>query len=131
MTINDISITKEEQDIIERFISIHETTKKLDKEKKALSEKVKSIFDKYSIPDSLDYNGTSLKVTESVRKTIKESTKDKFINKLISLGKQYLVQTSITIDADSVYSEVQCGTLDADMVKEYMTITSVKTLRCD
>lgn len=128
MTITDIAMQEDEKKVIEDFLVMNETVKRLDKDKKALSEKVKTIFEKYHINDPLDFNGSTLTVTDSVRKTVNAKKKDTFIQKLIEMGKRYLVTTSIDIDTDTVYSEVENGQLDKEFVKEYMSMTPTKTL---
>lgn len=128
MTITDIAMQEDEKKVIEDFLVMNETVKRLDKDKKALSEKVKTIFEKYHISDPLDFNGSTLTVTDSVRKTVSAKKKDIFIQKLIEMGKRYLVTTSIDIDTDTVYSEVENGQLDREFVKEYMSMTPTKTL---
>jgi len=128
MTINDISITEEEKKTIEDFLVNKETIKRLEKMNKKLTESVKGIFEKYNIDDPIDFNGSTLTVTESVRKTVDKKKKDQFIQALINMNKNYLVFTTVDIDTDTIYSEVQNGLLTEDFVKEYMSITPVKTL---
>lgn len=128
MTINDISITEEEKKTIEDFLVNKETLNRLEKMNKKLTESVKRIFEKYNIEDPLDFNGSSLTVTESVRKTIDKKKKNQFAQALINMNKNYLVFTTVDIDKDTVYSEVQNGSLNEEFVKEYMSMTPVKTL---
>ena len=128
MTPVDISMTDEDKKVIQEFLVMNETVKRLDKDKKKLTEDVKAIFDKYHISDPLDFEGSTLTVTESTRKTVNKAKKDKFVQALINMGKNYLVQTSIEVDTDTIYSEVENGLLDRNFVEQYMSITPVKTL---
>ena len=128
MTINDIAMQEDEKKVIEDFLATYETSKRIEKDKKILNEKVKNIFAKYKINDPLNFNGSTLTVTETVRKTVTAKKKDAFIQKLLELGKNYLITTSIEIDTDTIYAEVENGQLDKTFVEEYMSITPEKRL---
>ena len=45
--------------------------------------------------------------------------------------KKHLVKTSIEPDIESIFAEVDAGTLDSNMVNSYVKVTPVTTLRCD
>lgn len=128
MTPIDLAMSEDDKKVLQEFLVMNETVKRLDKDKKKLTEDVKAIFDKYHISDPLDFEGSTLTVTESTRKTVNKAKKDKFVQALINMGKNYLVQTSIEVDTDTIYSEVENGDLDEAFVKQYMSITPVKTL---
>ena len=130
MVPNDVSMSEEDKNVLTEFITINETVKRLDKNKKILNEKVKDIFKKYNIEDSLVHDGNTLTVTDSIRKTILKGKKDEFINKLIEKGKSYLVQTVIDVDTDCLYEEYKNGLIEKDFVESYMSVTPVKTLTC-
>lgn len=133
MYAKDIQITEEDKEVLRNYISLNETTKRLDKNKKQCNEKVKDIFKKYNIPHSEEFNfeGSVLTVTDSVRKTISESDKNKLIQALMNMGKSYLLMQSIEIDKDSLYTELENGNLsesEEKIVRDLMKITKVETL---
>ena len=131
MNIDKLSMTQDEKNVFSEFINLNDTIKKLDKQKKKYTEDIKQIFEKYNVQDGIDYAGSTFTVTESTRKTVKSAKKDEFIAELSALNKKYLLTTSIEVDTEGVYGEVQNGMLDKDFVAKYMSITPVKTLRCD
>ena len=128
MTPVDVSMTDEDKKVIQEFLVMNETVKRLDKDKKKLTEDVKAIFEKYHISDPLDFEGSTLTVTESTRKTVNKAKKDRFIQELVNMGKNYLVIQTMDIDTDTIYAEVENGSLDKNFVEQYMSITPTKTL---
>lgn len=128
MTPVDLSMSEEDKETIRNFIVTDEQAKRIDKNKKKLNEEVKDIFDKYHINDPLDFEGSTLTVTESTRKTVAKAKKDQFIQALVNMGKNYLVIPSVDIDTDTIATELENGQLDEAFVKQYMSITPVKTL---
>lgn len=128
MNAKDVAMKEEDAKKISEFLVMNETIKRLDKDKKRLTEEVKDIFEKYHINDSFEHDGSTLTVTEKVRKTVTKSTKDQFIMELINMGKNYLVMQSVDVDTDTIYSEYQNNTIDKDLVDKYMKITPEKAL---
>jgi hypothetical protein len=128
MQAKDVAMKEEDQKKISEFLVLNETIKRLDKDKKRLTEEVKDIFEQYKITDPLEHDGSTLTVTEKVRKTVTKSTKDKFIMELINKGKNYLVMQSVDVDVDTIYTEYQNGTIDKDFVDQYVKITPEKAL---
>lgn len=128
MTPIDIAMSEEDQKTIRDFIVINEQSKRVDKDKKKLNEDVKAIFEKYKINDPLDFEGSTLTVTESTRKTVAKAKKDQFIQALVNMGKNYLVIPSMDIDTDTICAEIDSGDLDEAFVKQFMSITPIKTL---
>ena len=125
---NDVAMQESDKKVIQDFLVMNETMKRLDKDKKKLTEAVKTIFEKYHITDPLDFDGSVLTVTDSIRKTVSKSKKDRFVQELINMGKSYLVIQSMDIDTDTIFTEIENGSLDEEMVKQYMSITPIKTL---
>lgn len=115
---------------MEALSQINEEMKKLEAKKKVLSDKVKGYMQSLNI-DKCDVNGSTFSLTESQRRTITKATKDSFIAELVGLNKQHLVITSIEPDLDSIFAEVDAGTLDKDLVNQYVKVTPVVTLRCN
>lgn len=115
---------------MEEYISLNNQIKELEQKKKALSENVKQymIDSRYS---QINVNNSTLTLIESERKTVTKSTKDKFIADLVGMGKKHLVNYSIEPDVDSIYAEVDAGSLDKDFVDQYIKKTPVTTLRCN
>ena len=115
---------------IEEYISLNNQIKELEQKKKALSENVKQymIDSRYS---QINVNNSTLTLIESERKIVTKSTKDKFIADLVGMGKKHLVNYSIEPDVDSIYAEVDAGSLDKDFVDQYIKKTPVTTLRCN
>lgn len=128
MTPIDVTMSEKDKEIIRNFIVTDEQAKRIDKNKKKLNEEVKAIFEKYHISDPLDFEGSTLTVTESTRKTVPKAKKDQFIQALVNMGKNYLVIPSVDIDTDTIVTELENGQLDESFVKQYMSITPVKTL---
>lgn len=128
MQAKDVAMKEEDQKKISEFLVLNETIKRLDKDKKRLTEEVKDIFEQYKIADSLEHDGFTLTVTEKVRKTVTKATKDNFIMELINRGKNYLVMQSVDVDVDTIYTEYQNGTIDKDLVDKYVKITPEKAL---
>ena len=124
-----VTMSDADKKVLSDFIVMNETIKRLDKDKKKLSEEVEAIFDKYHI-DTVDHDGSTLTVTESVRKTVTSKKKDLFIQELVKMGKNYLIMTSLDLDTDTIYAEMQNGDLKEEFVKKYMSITPTKTLTC-
>lgn len=115
---------------MERLCAINEEIKKLDAEKKQLSESIKKIMVRLNI-DHGDVGSASLSIVHSTRKTLPKAVHDKFVAELVGLGKQNLIKTSIEPDLDAVMDEVDAGTLDKDMVRQYVNVTDITTLRCN
>lgn len=115
---------------MEEYISLNNQIKELEQKKKTLSENVKQymIDSRYS---QINVNNSTLTLIESERKTVTKSTKDKFIADLVGMGKKHLVNYSIEPDVDSIYAEVDAGSLDKDFVDQYIKKTPVTTLRCN
>ena len=128
MAIIDANIAFDEQERADmaELVDINTQLKALEAKKKTISEKVKSAMVNKKI-DKVDINGSKL----STRTMVSKKTKDEFIAQLVGLGKQHLVKTSIEPDIESIFAEVDAGTLDSNMVNSYVKVTPVTTLRCD
>ena len=132
MAIIDANIAFDEQERADmaELVDINTQLKALEAKKKTISEKVKSAMVNKKI-DKVDINGSKLSIIQSTRKMVSKKTKDEFIAQLVGLGKQHLVKTSIEPDIESIFAEVDAGTLDSNMVNSYVKVTPVTTLRCD
>lgn len=112
------------------LVEINEQMKILEAKKKVLVDKVKGYMVGSNI-DKTDVDGATLSVIESTRKTVTKATKDEFIASLVGMGKNHLVQYSIEPDLDSIFAEVDAGSLKKDFVDSYVKVTPVTTLRCN
>ena len=132
MAIIDANIAFDEQERADmaELVDINTQLKVLKAKKKTISEKVKSAMVNKKI-DKVDINGSKLSIIQSTRTMVPKKTKDEFIAQLVGLGKQHLVKTSIEPDIESIFAEVDAGTLDSNMVNSYVKVTPVTTLRCD
>lgn len=132
MTIINANIAFDEQERADmaELVDINTQLKALEARKKTISEKVKSAMVNKKI-DKVDINGSKLSIIQSTRTMVPKKTKDEFIAQLVGLGKQHLVKTSIEPDIESIFAEVDAGTLDSNMVNSYVKVTPVTTLRCD
>ena len=115
---------------MEELVAINEEMKKLEAKKKTLSDNIKGYMVSANI-DKVNVNGSVLGLTESTRKTVTKATKDEFIANLVGMGKKHLVTYSIEPDLDSIFAEVDAGTLGQDFVDKYVKVTPVVTLRCN
>ena len=115
---------------IEELIDINKQIKDLETRKKELNDKLKDNMKNLNV-SNFTLNGSSFSLIETQRRTITKATKDKFIAELVGLNKQYLLTTSIEPDLDSIFSEVDAGTLDKDFVNKYVKVSDVTTLRCN
>lgn len=115
---------------IEELIDINKQIKELETRKKELNDKLKDNMKSLNV-SNFTLNGSSFSLIETQRRTITKATKDKFIAELVGLNKQYLLTTSIEPDLDSIFSEVDAGTLDKDLVNKYVKVSDVTTLRCN
>lgn len=132
MAIIDANIAFDEQERADmaELVDINTQLKALEAKKKTISEKVKSAMVNKKI-DKVDINGSKLSIIQSTRTMVSKKTKDEFIAQLVGLGKQHLVKTSIEPDIESIFAEVDAGTLDSNMVNSYVKVTPITTLRCD
>ena len=132
MTIINANIAFDEQERADmaELVDINTQLKALEARKKTISEKVKSAMVNKKI-DKVDINGSKLSIIQSTRKMVPKKTKDEFIAQLVGLGKKHLIKTSIEPDIESIFAEVDAGTLDSNMVNSYVKVTPVTTLRCD
>mgnify|MGYP003533422762 FL=1 len=132
MTIINANIAFDEQERADmaELVDINTQLKALEARKKTISEKVKSAMVNKKI-DKVDINGSKLSIIQSTRKMVSKKTKDEFIAQLVGLGKKHLIKTSIEPDIESIFAEVDAGTLDSNMVNSYVKVTPVTTLRCD
>ena len=132
MAIIDANIAFDEQERADmaELVDINTQLKVLEAKKKTISEKVKSAMVNKKI-DKVDINGSKLSIIQSTRTMVPKKIKDEFIAQLVGLGKQHLVKTSIEPDIESIFAEVDAGTLDSNMVNSYVKVTPVTTLRCD
>lgn len=112
------------------LVEINEQMKILETKKKALSDNIKQHMISAKI-DKVDINGSTLSLIESTRKTVTKSTKDEFIANLVGMGKKHLVNYSIEPDVDSIFAEVDAGSIAQDFVDKYVKVTPVVTLRCN
>ena len=110
--------------------SIEEMNIALEAKKKNLVDVVKSAMTAKKLGD-VDINGNKLSLTTSERRTVTKATKDEFVAALVSQGKKHLVNYSIEPDVDSIFAEVDAGTLNKSFVDTYVKVTSVVTLRCN
>ena len=81
--------------------------------------------------DKVGVDGSTLTLIESTRKTVTKDTKDEFVANLVGMGKKHLITYSIEPDLDSVFAEVDAGSLGRDFVDKYVKVTPVVTLRCN
>jgi len=109
---------------------INEEMKKLESRKKVLSDSVKQHMITANI-DKVAVNGSVFGLTESERRTVTKATKDQFIADLVGMGKKHLVTYSIEPDLDSIFAEVDAGSLQQDFVDKYVKVTPIVTLRCN
>lgn len=132
MAIIDANIAFDEQERADmaELVDINTQLKDLEARKKTVSEKVKASMVSKKI-DKVDINGSKLSIIQSTRTTVTKKTKDEFIAQLVGLGKRHLVKTSIEPDVESIFAEVDAGTLDGNMVNNYVKVSPVTTLRCD
>ena len=132
MAIIDANIAFDEQERADmaELVDINTQLKALEAKKKTISEKVKSAMVNKKI-DKVDIDGSKLSIIQSTITMVPKKTKDEFIAQLVGLGKQHLVKTSIEPDIESIFAEVDAGTLDSNMVNSYVKVTPVTTLRCD
>ena len=132
MAIIDANIAFDEQERADmaELVDINTQLKALEAKKKTISEKVKSAMVNKKI-DKVDINGSKLSIIQSTRTMVPKKTKDEFIAQLVGLGKQHLVKTSIEPDIESIFAEVDAGTLDSNMVNSYVKVATVTSLRCD
>lgn len=115
---------------MKELVDINEQMKVLENKKKALSDNVKKHMLAAKI-DKVDVNGSTLTIIESTRKTVTKSTHDEFVAELVGMGKKHLINYSIEPDVDSIFAEVDAGTLAQDFVDKYVKVTPVTTLRCN
>lgn len=115
---------------MEELVAINEEMKKLEARKKVLSDNIKGYMTSTKI-DKVDVNGSTLGLTESLRRTVAKASKDQFIADLVGMGKKHLVNYSIEPDLDSIFAEVDAGILGSDFVNKYVKVTPVITLRCN
>lgn len=115
---------------MQELVRINEEMKKLESRKKVLSDNVKQYMQNLNI-DKCSVDGAYLSLTESQRRTISKNNKDAFIAELVALNKRHLVVTSIEPDLDSIFAEVDAGSLDKALVDNYVKVTPVVTLRCN
>ena len=126
----NIAFDEQERADMAELVDINTQLKALEAKKKTISEKVKSAMVNKKI-DKVDINGSKLSIIQSTRTMVSKKTKDEFIAQLVGLGKKHLVKTSIEPDIESIFAEVDAGTLDSNMVNSYVKVTPVTTLRCD
>lgn len=116
---------------MEELLSLDSEIKILEAKKKKLSDNVKSYITSLNIEDKIDIDGNTIQVIPSVRRTVTKATKNEFVAQLVGLGKKHLIVTSIEPDVDSIFAEVDAGTLDKKIVDKYIKVTQVQTLRCN
>ena len=115
---------------MKELVEIDKEIKTLEAKKKKLSDAVKKNMIAAKA-DKVDVNGSKLTLIESTRKTVTKDTKDEFVANLVGMGKKHLVTYSIEPDLDSVFAEVDAGSLGQDFVDKYVKVTPVVTLRCN
>lgn len=122
--------TPEEVKRMEELVAINEELKKLEAKKKVLVDDIKTYMTNNKI-DKVDVNGSTLSLVTYERRTVTKATKDEFIANLVALGKKHLVNYSIEPDLDTIFTEVDSGQLDGNMVNQYVKVTPALTLRCN
>lgn len=115
---------------MEALLAINEELKVLEAKKKALVDNVKQHLVNANI-DKVAVNGETISLTETERRTVTKSTKDQFVAELVGMGKKHLVNYTIDPDLDSIFAEVDAGSLAKDFVDKYVKVTPVVSLRCN
>lgn len=123
-------VTPEEYKKMERLVEINTTMKNFESEKKTLTDEVKDIMSRLNI-DNGSVGAASFTLVHSTRKQLPKAVHDKFVAELVGLNKQNLIVTSIEPNLDAVMDEVDAGTLDRSLVEKYVSISDVRTLRCN
>lgn len=118
----------QELDKFEELSDLNDQIKKLEARKQLAVAAVKSCMEARNV-DHVTYKGHNFAMIDSSRRTVGKTTKDTFISELISMGKQHLLKTSIEPDLDSIFAEVDAGTLEKGFVDQYVKVTPIVTLR--
>ena len=121
--------TPDRVSLMERLLEINSSIKTLESEKQVLVEQIKKDMQNANITD-VNVNGSTLSLTESARRTVTKSTKDKFIAELVAMNKRHLIQYEITPDLDGIFAEVDAGNITKEFVDMYVKVVPVVTLRC-
>ena len=116
--------------LMSELVTVNEEMKKLEAKKKNLVDAVKNAMISRKL-DKVNCNGATLSLSTSERKTVTKATKDEFVAALVSQGKKHLINYSIEPDVDSIFAEVDAGTLSKAFVDTYVKVTPVVTLRCN
>lgn len=124
-----VSFQHDQFEKMKELVQVNAQLKELETKKKTLVDEVKGYMVSSKIMD-VDVNGTCISVTESQRRTVTSKTKDEFIAQLASIGKKHLIKTEIMPDVDSIFAEVEAGTIDKNLVDKYVKVTEVLTLKC-
>jgi tRNA U55 pseudouridine synthase TruB len=123
------AFTSAEQTTLNNYTRVNEMLKELEVKKKELSEQIKTFMINKNISECV-CNGHKLQIIDSTRTTVSKKTKDQFVAELINMNKKYLVEYTIEPNTESIFAEVDAGTLDKDFVDKYVKVTPIKTLRC-
>lgn len=121
-------LVEENKKTITDLININNQIKLLEQKKEMLLADVKTLMKTNNVSE-ITFNGTKLALSSIERKTVQKKDKDKFVSELIDLNKKHLLLHTITVDVDSVLAEVDAGIISKDIVKKYIKITPVDTLR--
>ena len=121
-------LVEENKKTITDLININNQIKLLEQKKEMLLADVKTLMKTNNVSE-ITFNGTKLALSSTERKTVQKKDKDKFVSELIDLNKKHLLLHTITVDVDSVLAEVDAGIISKDIVKKYIKITPVDTLR--
>lgn len=126
--LDETPLNDKEKEIVDNYIDIIESMENMEYLLGVAKTKVIEILNKYDITD-LRHRKRIIKVTNHTENVI--HNKNKLINTLCSLNKQYLMLNNIEIDADTLAEEIKKGNIDNNDIKDTFSSFNYDVLTCN
>ena len=126
MKIKDSLLTSEEIDTINKYISFVDSIESIEFMMKETEERVKKIMDKNSI-DTLECDDRVIKLHHVMKGIIHDEKR--LIDILRLKNKEYLLLHSVSVDTDSLCTEINNG--DIENIESQFTVLESEVLTCE
>lgn len=113
---------------VEKIISLTKEIKKLEAEKKTLTDSLKDemLTTGQSV---IDYNGSKIQLVKTTRISIKKGMKDKLLLFLKQRNLKSCITITPEINKDVLATEINVGNITQEEIDQYMNYADVNSIR--
>lgn len=113
---------------IEKAIQLTEEIKKLEAEKKVITDSLKTEM-LATGQDIINHNGSKIQLVKSTRSSIKKGMKDKLILFLRQKNLTSCIILNPDINKESLETEINVGNVTQSEINQYMNFSEVNSIR--